>query len=284
MCFKDISNQRLGKFYRQVIVCVQIIGLTSTYIIPATYAVQRWIDTCYPSTFLYFLLPECSQRESQPAPDFHFHAFLLGISLLSFWLLIDFLGEFLFQVFEMTFLPTSVFQYYLHNLKTTIKSTPVSMFRLQRLFKVYQMLQVLCQYFNVLHQDSTIIIFLAANIYTFIICLYSLITVGSGISLAHLFLFSCGFLNAFLGIVVCFGLFGQVQKASGHVLMLLLTRALPSTKNYSTQQDRRCMKINLKSLRPLHVRIGNVNFVDALTPVVLLDFCTVQLVNLLLLS
>lgn len=277
----------LSKYDNWLIRLTQVAGFITSLTLPMAYAVQRWLDNCSPATIAYFVLPHCEfPTRDNGHLNFAWESVskLVIICIWSSWLLLDMIGFFCFVVFEMSLLPGFCFRYYMKFFCKVVlrrfKHGQQNQIREQRncVFPIYRQIQILSRYHNLIHQDAIVIGILDIVLLAFIICCYALISNGSEISIPHLFLFSSGLLNGFLGICICFGCFGKVYGDSVEVIAFLRSKIL----NRVAAKDKKFMRRYVLSLQPIKVRVGNVLFVDNMTPIVLLHFCFSQIVNLLM--
>lgn len=214
-------------------------------------------------------------------------ATLIIMLTISYWLLLDFAGCFMIACVEFVFLPCYALKYYLRYIKVVIMYTIASEvgnssgFGLpKKRLQVYRELQILSTLYNVIQKDTVMCTFISSIICCIVVCLYCLITLGSGISLPQFIMFSVILADTVMGIIVMFGTFSKVNQKSLNVLEIIKEKVVTM---FLKKQERNWLNKFVRSLPPLKVLIGDDNFVDKATPLVLLDFCLGMLVNLLLL-
>lgn len=288
-----LPEMALSKTKNWIVRLPQIAGYITSVTLPVAYGLQRWLDNCSPATFAYFVLPNCDfPSKDNGSPNFSLDSIvrLTFICTWTVWLLLDNIGFFCFVVFELSLLPGFCFQFYMKFFRKSLTAS-LTQSNLHGILKVnqrpfsrksnyimYREIQVLSRYYNLIQQDKIIIGILDIVLIAFIICFYALISNGSNVSIPHLFLFSSGLLNGFLGISVCFGTFGGVHGESLDTLAFLKSSIIPRV----APVEQKMLTKYVASLQPIKIRVGSVNYVDNMTPIVLLHFCFSQIVNLVM--
>ncbi|CAL8129379.1 unnamed protein product [Orchesella dallaii] len=259
---------------------VQYCFIVATPVLMVTYGLQRWINPCTSALFLYNLIPECVYEKSSPWVNSSLIQLAIQI-LVSLYLMVDMCGGFIFQVIEMMYLQSCCFKHYI---KCLLISLLRCKFKVSHLLR-FRQLQIILRRYNLIQQDVMIVALLNMVLLIFVVSLYALIYLGSGdegISIPQLMFFSCSLLDTFLAIVVCFGAFAGVHKESLRTVAFMRETLLPSLKHNQSHQRRLATRY-VMSFRVLKVNIGEVNYVEKFTPIVMLNFCFGQIVNLLLL-
>jgi len=151
----------------------------------------------------------------------------------------------------------------------------------QMYFDYYRQLQILCQYYNLIQQDGLVIASILLLMTGVITSLFTLVSLGFEASGIELSLFCTVFQDGAIVLMVYTTVMGQVNSISIDKT-LLVNKTLMSKVMVS--RDRKWTRKNMLSLAPLKCRLGYVNYVDVLTPIVMLDFCINQTVSLLMLQ
>ncbi|CAL8136974.1 unnamed protein product [Orchesella dallaii] len=273
-------NQNQG--YKYFIFFCQLSGILGTPILILAYSLQRWFNPCTSATFAYRLfLPECSAiNPLQISWKFSSLLALFLTILLSIWVIIDLCGCLMFQTFELAFVQCCCLKEYLKWLHGVMKSSALGQFDLS-LVSVYRELQLLSRLYNWIQQDVIIIALTNMTVFVFIVSLYALILMGSHASVPHILFFSSVVLLGLLVIVVCFGTFAGLHTQSTKLIVFLRKKVNLSVWK---PHKKRLIERYSWSLREIKVSIGQVNFVDKLTPVIMLNFCISQIVSLLLIE
>lgn len=274
------SGNALNEFRRKAIIAMQVGAVSTPLVTSALYVLSQWIKPCTPATSLYFMISTCRNGDTSLASNI----ILLISSLTSGWILFDTCSAYLFQVYQLAFLQCLFMVHYLRSLTQSIKANCRSwQVKSQRFFQSYLELQIICQFTNLVHQDATFVSFACFAGYCYIISMYVLIYYGLTIPIAQFILFVDGVLNGILGIVCCYGVFGEVSQSSQLLLDVIRIR-LVANLHFDIKKDQKRALRQVRCLRPLRIKLGSVNFVDKATMFVLLDFCTCQVVTILLIK
>lgn len=243
---------------------------------------------CSPATLGNFLIPDCRISHARlESFDVISLSILLACITISFWLFLDMIGGFVFHVMELFFMPCYALKYYLKYFQLLIFTEHFTdqgrinehWRSLQQRLQIYSELQILSKLYNTIQKDVIIITLMWIVIFAVVVCLYSLLTLGSDVSLFQLLVFAMVLVDSFMVIIVMFGTFGKFNQKSCTVLSAIRTKYVPKVGNKSVRNWlRKCMT----SMPPMKVKLGQVNFVDNFTPLVMINFCFSQLVNLLL--
>ncbi|CAL8092345.1 unnamed protein product [Orchesella dallaii] len=269
----------LTKSYKLLIkICV--LGLRfGTPIIVVGYVIERWIVPCSAATSGYLLLPECDDgfAESGRRWSLQSKSALLSIALTTLWMNLDSFGCWALQLEDLTFIQSICFWNYVKVFMIRINSDNDSSIDN---YLVYRQLQILNRFYNVIQQNVLLTSTLVLVTNGCIISTYVMLSNGSNVTVLQMFQFLNGGSNCFLVILIQIGAMAKLYGES--------TRVIQNLKKSMTQREisgrkRKWIQRYLKSLTPLRVAVGSVNFIDELTPITLLDFCVNQIVSLLLL-
>jgi len=205
--------------------------------------------------------------------------------VIACWVVSDLFSGCMFQVFELAFVQccclkeyTNWYRKHLQLLPTEKHLKPCKVFKRMLL---YRQLQTLSRLYNMIQQDVFIVALLNLALFVFIVAVYALTYMGAQISLPHLLFFANVVLLLVLVILICFGTFAGLHGQS-MLLVEFMRKVLPCrNRNASTK---RLVKMYARSFREFKVNIGEMNFVEKCTPMVMLDFCFGQIVDLLLIA
>jgi len=270
----------LSKRGKLLVNFIQFSGFVCSPVILSCYVIQRWMNPCTSATFGWNLLMECFDEEFKHIGNKLSRKsliYLTGCLLFTYWVALDLLGKFAFQVAEMFYLPSVCLIGYVRD-RTRWNSLPYAI-------RKYRELQLLTRFYNWIQQDTVIVTMLNFSLLIIIISLYVMISLGSSISIPHLVLFSCALTDGLLTAVVCFGSCANVHSQSEKMLEFIKKKtSFEGLLSCRKQCESRIIKRCVTSMFPLNIRIGDVNFVEKLTPIVVLDFCFGLIVNLLLID
>jgi len=260
----------------------QLSGIMGTPSIIGPYSLQRWLNPCTSATLAFHALPECS---SGTLTNWEASSLVKLVCILIFanWLNVDLNGGFIFQCFELALLQCLCLKEFTKWLENTLKASvsPNSQnFKVSREL-LFRQLQILVRLLNQIQQDVQIVALMNMMMVDFTVCVYALLSKGPNLSLPHLIFFLSITQLSLAVIVIVFGTFAGVHKQS-LLLQEYIEEELPP--NIESSAKRRLISKYSRSFRPLKVNIGKVNFVEKCTPMVMLDFCFGQIVNLLLMG
>lgn len=262
---------------------VQFCAISTGMIMPVAYGLMHLIIPCSPATFAYFLNPECTDLVHITGihsliTRIPFQEILLpiGSAFVAVWALTDSIGMFAIIVGQALFIGSCVLIYFLRSFRL-LASRPSGV--IAKVLITYRDLQVHNLYFNQIHLDVNVIVVMWAMAYSFTVAMYALLKYANQVSLPQLVIFVNATLATGIVIIVVYGIFAKVNVISQNVLAFLRERVLPEMKGSAV--ERKWMKRYLRSLSPLKVRVGQVNYVDNFTPLVMLQFCFGQICNLM---
>jgi len=110
---------------------------------------------------------------------------------------------------------------------------------------------------------------------------FTLISMGSKLSLPDIMIFFGVGYNGLVVIIEYFTAMSKLSCGAEDARKFIKGVVVP---RISVTKTRKWVGAFLKSLRPLRVCIGSVNYVDRLTPFNLLDYCFSQIVSLLMMD
>ncbi|CAL8098741.1 unnamed protein product [Orchesella dallaii] len=273
----------ISKREKLVINYIQFNGFMAAPVIIGAYVAQRWFTPCTSATLAWNVLDECfieNPFENGFRWSFKSYIYLVVIVILSWWILSDLLAGFAFQAVEVAYLQSACLVGYVKHFKQKLQNIGTAT---PKLILEYQQLQILTIYYNFIQQDVIISLMLTLIICLTIVCSYVLIKLGSGISVSHFLFFSCALVDSLATMVICYGQFGCLHTQSTSVLTIIRSQIIPNVASAKiSYNDLKLMKKYVESFYPLKVQLGSVNFVEKITPLVSLQFCVEQLVNLLI--
>jgi len=245
------------------------------------YVMQRFMSPCNIATVGYFLLPECSAEFDSSWSSLSLWA-LGTYCLVVFWLFIDTLGIFVLFLGSISFAHALlIFKYTMYFQKCLEVNLETKSHTTYEVFSVYRQLQLLTRYFNGLQQKAIIFVVLILGPMCVIFGAYTLIVMGSNLSLPHFTQFFLSLLDGMIVLVICFTVLSKVNTGAEDALQFVTGFVTP---RISPRKSQKWVQVFVKSLKPLQVNMGSVNFVDKLTPFTLLDFSVNQIVSLLLMD
>ncbi|CAL8092342.1 unnamed protein product [Orchesella dallaii] len=269
----------LTKSYKLLIkICV--LGLRfGTPIIVVGYVLERWMIPCNAATSGYLLLSECEEGFDETGNRWSVQSKLglLLVVLTTLWMNLDSFGCWALQLEDLTFVQSICFWNYVKVFMIRINSDNDS--NIDN-YLVYRQLQILNRYYNVIQQNVLFTSTLVLVTNGFIVSTYVMLSNGSNVTVLQLFQFLNGGSNCFLVILIQIG---AMAKLYGESSMVIQNLKKSVTRRDMSGRKRKWIQRYLKSLTPLRVAVGSVNFIDELTPINLLDFCVSQIVSLLLL-
>ncbi|CAL8122138.1 unnamed protein product [Orchesella dallaii] len=266
----------------------QFNGLIAAPIFGLPYAIQRWLSPCNSATFAWYILEECLTQPIGIKLEPNSIILLSITSVFSMWLIFYLIGAFAFYCAGVFYVTSYCIVNYLINFRIVLENCEVN--RIEKVLKKYRQLQIFERHLNSIHQNVIITVMLNPLILGVIISAYSLINLGSQLSIPHLILFSSILIINITAIVLLCGTLGLVHTEST-ITLAYLDKTLITRLESEIGRSAVFGKFNLKfikrfvaSLYVLKVRIGNANFVEKTTPMVVLEFCVEQIVNLLLMN
>jgi len=269
----DISKKAEVCMVKIVLLCG--IGFAPMVTIP--YALLRWIIPCNSATLGYFLIPECENFESDLEWGFRSKLMLICISMLAFYCAIDGCGNFAMFLANFSLVQAYCLRRYVQYLTLLLQKRPS---KSKEYLPIYRQLQILCRYYNLFQQNGLIFSNYFLTCIGLILSSFSLISNGFNLSLFELLLFATVSQDTILVLLIYGTTMGQLYSTSKKFCFNVKKQVL--TKRMS-MHDRKWADCYTNSFRPLKCYLGCVNFVDELTPLVMLNLCINQTVSLLML-
>ncbi len=222
------------------------------------------------------LLIECSESyeiKGTFSPELSSRSTILMVIIfaLNFWVWITTSGSFMFTATHFSFVECCCFTQYIRGFKTKCQDSKSinEDLQLSHLWRIYHQIQLLVQFYNDIQQNVPTMSF------------FALIRNGVNLPIMEMALFcSVGFAG-FVAIVVIFSAYGRLHQESYDLVEYLKTRFM-CENIYARTGGIKLTKRFVISLRPVKVKLGQVNYVDQMTPIVMIDICFSQLANLLL--
>ncbi len=265
----------------------QVISILGTPITITSLAMRYFTQKCLPYAPGFELLQQCAniiERE---------RSFLLsGPIAIVYWFFVCLLfhysflklsGGFFFFVIQCYMVESCCLRYYLRNIWTNLLN-PSSNKNTLLIIQIYKQLQILVGYFNNIHQDIFAINLLNLVGLCMVIGLYAIITSWSVLTNLQFFVLSMAALRSLVGFLLCYGNFGGLLQDSVQFIALLKKPENLDKGEMRTKNNIRLKNKLAQSLQPLKIKIGSVNYVEKLTPIMFIDFCFGVLVNMLLLT
>ncbi|CAL8146823.1 unnamed protein product [Orchesella dallaii] len=192
----------------------------------------------------------------------------------SIWSLWDLSGGCVFLLIPVAFVICFCIRYYNRVFGRILQGTTCT----EEDLRFYYKLRILHRHFIKIQEGFIIAALLfVANAYV-ILGFYMLFTFGWSLPLPKIVLcMFCG-VDCLLIIIVYCGVFGGLHSESEETLLLFRKRFMPLLQG----KNRRLKDRLVKSFQPLKVAIGVSNYVDKLTPLVMIQFCIDQIVSLML--
>ncbi|CAL8092351.1 unnamed protein product [Orchesella dallaii] len=269
----------LTKSYKLLIqMCV--LGLRSGIpLIVLGYVLERWVIPCNAATSGYVLLPECDEEFSKTERRWSLQSKLGLLSVMagSLWTNMDSFGCWAVQLAEFAFIQSICLWNYVKVFMIRINSENDPSIDS---YLVYRQLQILNRYYNLIQQNVMITSTLVLVTNGFIISTYVMLSLGADVTVLQIFMFLNGGFNCFLIILIQIGAMANLY---GESITTIKDLKKSAAQGKIGVRKRKWVERYLKSLTPLKVAVGSVNFIDELTPINLLDFCVNQIVSLLLL-
>jgi len=242
------------------------------------YALLRWNAPCNLATFAYFSIPACADYASiHSAWTPTSITILLLICFITFYLGMDGIGSLTLAMIDFSLAQAYCLRRYVqHAYRFALYKNDISLGLRQ-----YRKVQVLACYYNSVQQNLLIILYLFLEMATVVLGFYTSLSSITNVSIMKRLLFLGCALNSATGLMLYLTFMGKLHSTSKSFIIGVKSRLLSKVKYF---RDRRWSKRYVKSLRLLKCYLGNVNFVDELTPFVFINFCIDGTINLLLLN
>ncbi|CAL8143302.1 unnamed protein product [Orchesella dallaii] len=241
--------------------------------------------TCMPDLAGYFLLEECQLRndtaiEIRPseAPETSLEAVLtpslkLGIVFINWVQLSLFYIGFNLDIICFTYIPSFFFNKTLRFLSRMIGIRHKNKVKKVQLLRQIQLLLIS---YNDIHKRFGVVCIVGQSVVLLTICSYALIRLGDNLMPIHFIFFLAAAIQAFVTIMFVFGEMGKVYQTSEMVLE-------QGKKVVELQKDPWFRRV-LRSWPKQKIRMGEVNYLDSLTPFNMANFSISLTVNMLLME
>lgn len=261
---------------------LQLCGTSSPFYAPC-FALHLFIQPCVPFAPGFWILEKCSQQSVGIWTTFRLSGTVANIywtccCLLVTWSLRQMIENNFFVVYNITILIAFCLRHYLNQLLVHI-NVKNSKFGTYGGIKVYRKLQLMILLFNRFHQGLFLPTFLFIVGVSFVIPLFAFITAADTMSVPQIFIFGSAIVQVPLCLAMAFDTFGGIYDDSLNAKQAFHEAIF----NLESKFERKIFSKCVRSLSPLRVMIGSVNYFDRLTSMTFVDFCVDILVNLLLL-
>ncbi|CAL8128996.1 unnamed protein product [Orchesella dallaii] len=266
----------LVKPEKRLIKLVISIGMVSAPVIVPAYILEWWITPCTSATIGYFLFPECRLENLHHVRWSLSSKISLFITcIVCIWVYLDSFGTYIFNCTTMSFSQCYALKSYTKFFMRKLCNSSD-----RKTLLIYRQLQLLNRYYNRIQQDVLVIAVLYITTAAFVIGNYALITLGRDAKVHELFLFVSTSADTFMTNIVYFGVLAKVYTNSEDAIGSVKEKL----KGMKEERRKKWARKYLRSLAPLKVAVGSVNYVDQLTPFHLFNFYIDQTVNLLLMQ
>ncbi len=289
VCIFNNLNFFLGGFldafspkrsYVEIMKSFQACAIYTPVLVPCL-AMRFWLHPCEPYAPGFWLLDECSHLEkwnSFTISGSNATLYWAFICLLFTWALSKLIANHFFVNYQFVFLIASCIRYYLDNLLVQIRN-PGKRFSTLEMIQYYKKIQLMMCFFNRVNQNYFIPVLLFLIGISYVIPSFAFLTVLSTMSIPQIFIMGSASYQVVICLFVGCGIFGGIYDDSIETLHAFRTANI----QLETSKERKlCAKL-VRSLCPIKVMIGSVNYIDKLEPITMSDFFLGMLVNLLLL-
>ncbi|CAL8130034.1 unnamed protein product [Orchesella dallaii] len=239
---------------------------------------MMWIFPCHLVPLAYFTLPECLNPSYQSDWSIYSKFQLMIVCIIVMCLYIDFAGDFLLFFIHFTLVQSYCLYRYVQLVDKHIAAKPE---QAVRHLPLYRQIQILNQYYNAIQKNDLIIAHEYVLIMAVIISVFTLISVGTEVFLPRFILHSLNGFDTAILLLVCNTIMGQMHSASKQFCTKNKDQIL---SNKLASKHTKWIQRYLKSCAFLKCNVGDVNFIEELTPLVMLNFCINQIVSLVLLK
>lgn len=258
-----------------------------------SHCLRMWWLPCNPIFPGYFLLSQCSNV-------FHFNTYILdnqvslafrtATCILKFVMLIATTGSYCLIAMQLLCVQIFCLRGFLKQIKGVIN---VRMFNtvdqrnfrqvdLGQVYRMHRQIQILVQFYNDINQSVITPVLMTYSVYAVVLSMYALIKRDADESSLQIVILLLVAVDGIIVLLLCFGTMGKLFLDSVAVKTFLATKLVPLQKTRTVSF--RLTKAYCKSMKPLAVHIGSVNFVDELTTLNVLNFLFNTLATLLLLK
>lgn len=281
-----------SKDYIVAIKCFQISAIFCSLAITVCHVTRLLVQKCLPYAPGFEFLQDCKSVNSKDQYiSFYLNStmstlYWASINLIYFVTLLKLGGGCMFVLLQLYFVESCCIRFYLKNLLVNISSNRSKQSDTSSIVRLYKQLQLILRFYNQINQDIFVIVVLQLVGLGIIIGLFALISSWSVITNLQCFVLLFVLLQSAFGLMICFGNFAGIYEDS---LDFIARLRLPCfiKMSFNCRRDVRQFVKNrkvIKSLFPLKVRIGSVNYVDRFTPITFTDLCFGTVVNMLLLK
>ncbi len=260
----------------------QICAIYTPVLIPCL-TIRFWLQPCEPYAPGFWLLDECKNQinswSSFTLTGLSATLYWACICLLFTWALTKLLANDFFVLYQFVLVVASCIRYYLDNLFAQI-TDPEKRFSTLEMIQNYKRIQLMMRCFNGVNQDYFIPILLFAIGVAYVIPAYAFLTVKGAMSVPQLVIMGSATGQCVICLFVGCGIFGGIFENSSEILSTFRTTIV----QLGTRRERKVCEKFVRSLCPIKVMIGTVNYLDKLTPITFFDYFLGILVDLLLLK
>ncbi|CAL8068825.1 unnamed protein product, partial [Orchesella dallaii] len=248
----------------------QLLALFYAIITGLCYFLMMWIYPCHLVPLAYFTMPECLNPSYHGDWSISSRFSLMIICIFVLWLYVDVGGELGMFLVHFTLVQSYCLYRYVKLVEQLIAAEPK---QAQKLLPLYRQIKILNHYYNAIQKNSLIIAHDYILTIAFIISVFALITLGTDVSLPQLIIYGLTGIYTATVLLVCNTIMGQMHSASKQFCTRNKERIF---SNEVGNVQRKWIRRYLKSCAVLKCYIGDVNFIEELTPLVMLNFCISQ--------
>ncbi|CAL8129017.1 unnamed protein product [Orchesella dallaii] len=223
-------------------------------------------------------MPECHTPSFNGRWSTSSEVKLLINCFIALWIFADVAGDVPISLVDFSLVQSYCLLRYIQNAGKCITSAPK---KATKYLLLCRHIQILNRYYNLVQQNGLIIAHNIMLTFGFIISFFTLISLGTKISFPEFLLFGSASIDGATVILICYSFMGQLHSTSKLVCTPTREQLL---YNNVTRLQRKWIQRYTKSLSNLKSYVGDVNFVEELTPLVMLNFCIYQTASLLLLK
>jgi len=234
------------------------ISLSSLFAV--AYSGMLWVN-CNSITFGYFLIPKYSYQNWTLSSI----KGLIPVTIITFWFVIDFAGNFVFFVIDLSLVQAYCLLRYVEYINLSVENGKSS----SEFVGIYRQLQILSRYYNLFQQDALMTSTLFFVLMGVIIASFLIISPGAKLAFPDLMLFSVGMHDLMLILLVYTSIMGFLHSSSRK--LVCRAKKLIWIKNDGVKQEK-IAQSQFKSTWSIKVFIGYSNYVEELTPLNLFNF------------
>ncbi|CAL8140234.1 unnamed protein product [Orchesella dallaii] len=264
--------------HKTLVKVTQAVALFYAIIAGICYFLMMWNFPCQLVPLAYFTMPECLNTSYHGGWSINSTFQLMTFCILVMWLFVDNAEDFALFFVHFTLVQSYCLYRYIQLVDKLIAAKPKE--ALKHL-PLYRQIQILNHYYNINQKHDLLIAHEYIMVFGVIISFFALISLGTEAFLPQFMLHSLNGFDAAIVLLVCNSIMGQMYSASKQFCRKTKDQIL---SNHLSGVQRRWIQRYLKSCAVLKCNVGDVNFIEELTPLVMLDFCINQIVSLLLLQ